>query len=367
MSTAQAEDPRPAAASPAQRWIGRAMLVAGIVLFIVMLHDSDLPGAGKILAATGPILLLGAFPYLVQIALDSLAWRTLLEALGRRVRWRRLIAIRLSTEAVLMSVPAGTFVGETLKPYLLAKTDGVPASDTLATIGVKKALLTFAEAVYLSTALVVGWSLLSNDSVRIMGRGGLPYLVCGAVVLLLVVAAFLSMAFLGGRTGDLLHRALRRLPSHRFRAWIESKRAGFEATDSAFVRLRNAPRRVRVVSFVMLLGAWFTETAETWVLLSLLDIHLPITDVLVMEAIVVFMRNLAFFVPAGLGVQDAGYIAFLHAFAIPNAAAAAAAFVIVKRLKELLWVAIGYGSLFFLTTRVRPPGTTVLVTTTEPA
>jgi glycosyltransferase 2 family protein len=82
----------------------------------------------------------------------------------------------------------------------------------------------------------------------------------------------------------------------------------------------------------------------------------------VMEAIVVFMRNLAFFVPAGLGVQDAGYIAFLHAFGIPNAAAGAAAFVIVKRAKELVWVGVGYACLFFLTTRVRP-----LVTTTETA
>jgi uncharacterized protein (TIRG00374 family) len=359
------EAPRPP--SQAQRWIGRGMLLAGVALFAVMLHGSDLPGAGRILAATGPLILLAIIPYLAQIALDSLAWRTLLEALGRRIRWRRLIAIRLSTEAVLMSMPAGTFIGETLKPYLLAKTDAVPASETIATIGVKKALLTFAEAVYLSTALVIGWSLLTNESVEIMGSNGLPYLVCGAVALLLVIGTLLSMAFLGGKTGDLVHRGLRRLPSRRFRAWLDEKRAGFDATDGAFVRLRECSRKQKVAAFLMLVGAWFVEAAETWVLLSLLGIHLPIADVLVMEAIVVFMRNLAFFVPAGLGVQDAGYIAFLHAFGIPNAAAGAAAFVILKRVKELVWVAIGYTCLFFLQTRVRPPGTSVLVTTTEPA
>jgi hypothetical protein len=59
-----------------------------------------------------------------------------------------------------------------------------------------------------------------------------------------------------------------------------------------------------------------------------------------MEAAVVFLRNLAFFVPAGLGVQDAGYFKFLAAFGISPVGAGA--FVILKRAKEALWVGVGY-------------------------
>jgi uncharacterized membrane protein YbhN (UPF0104 family) len=84
--------------------------------------------------------------------------------------------------------------------------------------------------------------------------------------------------------------------------------------------------------------------------------------VLAMEAAVVFARNAAFFVPAGLGVQDAGYLAFLSAFGV--AAPLAAAFIVVKRTKELLWIAAGYLVLLVLDRRApRESATTVSVAT----
>jgi uncharacterized membrane protein YbhN (UPF0104 family) len=46
-------------------------------------------------------------------------------------------------------------------------------------------------------------------------------------------------------------------------------------------------------------------------------------------------------IPAGIGVQDAGYVAFFGAFGVPDAATLGVAFVIVKRAKELLWIAVG--------------------------
>jgi uncharacterized membrane protein YbhN (UPF0104 family) len=52
-------------------------------------------------------------------------------------------------------------------------------------------------------------------------------------------------------------------------------------------------------------------------------------------------------VPAGLGVQDVSYLAFLRALGVPDALNVAAAFLLLKRAKECFWAAVGYAILAF--------------------
>ncbi|MCE9576259.1 MAG: lysylphosphatidylglycerol synthase domain-containing protein [Deltaproteobacteria bacterium] len=346
--------------SRAERWLRWIVWSAGLVAFALVLAQADLRAATDILIAGGPLLALGALPYLAQLGLDALCWRTLLAALGRRVAWRRLLAIRLSTEAVLMSMPGGAFLGETLKPYLLARTDRVPAAETVATIAVKKCMLVFAEVLYLAVALTLGAALYAQHSIALTGTHLLPWLVAAAIALLLIVGTGMALAFTHGALGDRLHRALVRLPWPRVRRWLEARRAPFADADAAFATLAAAPRSRLAAAQAALIGAWFVETAETWLLLHLLGIDLPIVTVLAMEAAVVFVRNLAFFLPAGLGVQDAGYLGFLGAFGI--ASPAAAAFVLGKRTKELFWILAGYLTLVVLDGRRAAHATTTGLT-----
>ena len=70
------------------------------------------------------------------------------------------------------------------------------------------------------------------------------------------------------------------------------------------------------------------------------------------EAGLSLLRNLAFFAPGGLGVLDLGYMAYLGALGYPGAATVGAAFVLLKRAKDLFWIAIGY--LLLLVLRGKP-------------
>jgi hypothetical protein len=320
--------------------------LAGIVAFVVVLAQTDVHGAMPIVLAIGPIALLGLVPYLGQIALDALAWRTLLGGLGHEVRWPRLIAIRLATEAVLLSLPGGTLVGESLKPYLLAR--DVPVADTVATIGAKRCLLALAQATYLGIALAIGGGLYVAYSRDIIGSDALPYLVLGAIGLLVTVAVAIGLAFVTRSPAEKVRRVLRRLPSKRLRDSLDARIAGFRRTDAGFVALGKRPGRLATAG-ALLVGAWLFESLETWLLCRLVGIELAIPAVIAMEAAVVVARNVAFFVPAGLGVQDAGYLAFLAAYGV--AAPAATAFVIAKRVKELVWTVAGYLVLFALDAR----------------
>lgn len=320
----------------------------GVGAFVLALRHASLREALPHLVAAGPLVLVGLVPYLAQLALDARAWKALLGALGHVVRWPRLIAIRLATEAVLLTVPGGSVVGESLKPYLLARTSKVPLSQTVASVGIKRALLAAAQGCYLLIALVLGHAALARGSHAILGSGALAYLVGAAALALFIAALLLGLAFFHGQVAMRVLAALQRLPSQRLRHWLHERRAGFASADAAFVRLRTHRPSI-VGAGVLLLGAWLVETGEAYLLCWLVGIHLSLASVLAMEACVVFVRNLAFFVPAGLGVQDAGYLAFLGAFGI--ATPLAGAFTVLKRCKELVWVGVGYLVLFAIDRR----------------
>jgi uncharacterized membrane protein YbhN (UPF0104 family) len=75
-------------------------------------------------------------------------------------------------------------------------------------------------------------------------------------------------------------------------------------------------------------------------------------QVFAFEAGLSLVRSTAFFVPAGLGVQDLGYLAFFTALGIPDALTLGTAFLLLKRTKELFWVTTGYGLLLWLRMKI---------------
>src|SRR5262249_17749676 len=161
-------------------------------------------------------------PYAVQLALDALAWRTLLGGLGHRVPWKKLFGVRLASEAVLLTVPGGSFVGESLKPYLLRRVAEVPLPRAVASISVKRALLAGAQAMSLALAVIVGHDALASANLV----DGLPWLVGGASMLLLLVAIGLGLALSHGKIASRIRRALATFPSRRLRAALEARREG---------------------------------------------------------------------------------------------------------------------------------------------
>ncbi len=322
------------------RWL---LWGAGVVAFTFVLKTADVRGALPVIVAAGPLLALGLVPFVVQIALDALAWRTLLAGLGHAVAWRQLIAIRLSTEAVLQSMPGGSLIGESMKPYLLRRVASVPIAHTVATVAIKRCLLALAESAYLAIAVIAAHALYTRCSQAIVDTDGLAWYVAIAAGALAVVAVGLAATLLSVSIADKSRRLLAAWPSRRLRAGLEARRAGFAATDQALVALGRRPARL-ATAWSLLLVAWLVETGETILLCRLVGIDLGAAHVLAMEAAVVFTRNVAFFVPAGLGVQDAGYLAFLAAYGVRSPLAAA--FIVVKRTKELIWIALGYLVLF---------------------
>ena len=138
-----------------------------------------------------------------------------------------------------------------------------------------------------------------------------------------------------------LARALQRVPIARFRLWIAERERSFQEIDATAGAFFAAPVSFKVRVLVLFLVEWLVEGAETVLIVRCLGLPLPLGPILALDALGSLLRVVVFFVPAGLGVQDAALILLLRQMGVPNPLAAGAALVLVKRAKELVWIAVG--------------------------
>jgi len=324
--------PRP---GPGRRLVRLLVLVVSVGLFVRVLWMADLRNVGRLLAEMGPLALLAVVPYGIAVTLDTAGWATILRCLEARVAVWRLLGLRLSTEAVHLSFPGGPLIAEGLKVWLLSRRFGVEIAEGSASLAVKKALQIGSQGVYLLTAALVAGAWLADASL-------LRPVLLGLAAFTIAISAGMIAVLLSGRVAERLWTLLRRVPLARVRRWTLAREVAFVDTDQHVRAVLQSHAPKLVVAFVWLLGGWFAEAGESWLLLRLLGIDLSFPAVLAFEPVVSFARSAAFFIPAGLGVQDAGYMALLRAANIPDATNRAAAFVLLKRFKELFWIAIGW-------------------------
>ena len=158
---------------------------------------------------------------------------------------------------------------------------------------------------------------------------------------MLIVGTGLLVLLRRASVATRLARALQRLPIARFRRWIAARERSFHDIDATATAYFASPARTRAAVFGAFLVEWLVEGLETLVIIRCLRLPLPVGPILALDALGSLLRVLVFFVPAGLGVQDATLILLLATLGVPNPVAAGTALVLVKRAKELFWIAVG--------------------------
>src|SRR5262245_34227194 len=97
-------------ATHARSLLQLAGVVAAVAVIFVGFRDVDFEEVAALITGLGPAALLILLPYLVSVSCDTAGWKRILRAVGYRLPFRRLLAVRLSTEALLMSAPAGNLL-----------------------------------------------------------------------------------------------------------------------------------------------------------------------------------------------------------------------------------------------------------------
>lgn len=323
---------------PILRW---AAFGACILLFVVALARTDLAGAWHRIEDIGLLSLLIVVPFPFALAMDAWAWRGLLRALDRKVPWSLLFTLRIGTEAVTNSAPAGAVWADAISPLLVSQRTGIPAVDVFAASTAKRWTVVRMHGAYVALSSAFGATALLQASRRMFGSDVLILVTLGAAVVLVFLSIAIEALAGQGRVVGRISGTLGRSRFKRMGAWIEERRHHFARADVQLARLSKDKRAGALAAWRML-GLWVFEGLESYLILHLLGAPLGVIEVLSFDAALSVVRSSAMFTPAGIGVQDVGYLAMLEAYGVPDAASLGPAFVVMKRVKEAFWIVIGF-------------------------
>lgn len=318
-------------------------VAVAFALVATVFRDVDRARVATLVARSGVSLLLALAPQAVSFLSESFGWQQLVVSLGYRLDLFAMLRVRVATEALSQSLPVGVVWCESMKPVLLQRHAGLPLVAGVAAAAGRKYVRLWSQAAYISLAFAVGYATLRRASMGLIGRGGLQWLVLVTALVLSLASASMALGLSSSALGRCVSALLARLPIAGARRG--ARREGFAQAGAQLARVGRLGLRSLAVPVVACLVAWCAESIETLIALRLLGVRVGLDDALAIETTVSLARQLLFMVPAGIGVQDAGYVGFLAALGVPAALEVGAAFALVKRGRELVYTALGLGLL----------------------
>lgn len=292
----------------------------GLSLLTVLVVRSDFAAMWRTLRAAGWDLL-WLPPYrLLYFLLYAIGWRSLLRPYDpdRRAGLGYLLWVTTVREAIDRLLPVAS-VGGGFAGVRLVGWRGIPAAPATATVAAE-VLLTMV-ALYVFTAL--GLFLLSD-----FGASEQTYRhVVIALLLSLPIPVVSALLLRNGAVFSRLEAFLRPMLG-------ETGLSGGAAALDRELRACLSRGRSLASAGILQFLAFLSSSFEIWFALRLFGHPVDLRAALVLETMTQAMRHLAFIVPAGLGVQEAGFVLFGHALGISTELALAAS--MAKRMREVL-------------------------------
>lgn len=319
----------------------RWLLALGVPLAFLAVagRQADLRAGRRMLAEAFPGCLLALAPFGVSLAVDAAAWRLLFARATRaRIPLPAAFASRMAGEAVAQTVPSAGLAGEAASAWLLSKRTGVPLGEAIGGLAVRRVLVAPGHAAMLAVAALLACAQRDIAS-------GLAGTLAAAALALTLASAAGARLLVRGQPFGRLDRALRRTGWVGLRAGAGAAAVRLADADRETGRLLAGSWRLRSASALLFALVFVVESLETFLLLRLLGVPATLVQAVAVEPLASLLRGLAFFTPAGLGVQDLGYVTLLPLVGVPGAPAAGAAFVLLKRVKELVWTSAGWSLL----------------------
>ncbi len=304
------------------------LAVVAAAFLILLLHQVGWSAIGKHLRLVGwgwPLVLA---PYLVVNLLGALSWQLTIIPRPRGLSLWHLFWYRLAGEAINTVTPTASVGGEPLKALYL-EAHGIPLPAASASVVISKGVYALSLAVYVCLALVLAPFLLALPEYWFVS------LLLGALGLAFACILFVRLQSHGlGRLGLSVLKKLGVFP--RFLQKREEAVHRFDDRMTAFYREKQPQFYLALALFII---AWFCHGLEVWVTFYLLGRPLNLLGSWCLDGLIQLLAGLAFMIPANLGVQDAG--GFVLALGFQEGAVLGATFIVIRRLREVFYVALG--------------------------
>ena len=270
------------------------LLVAGGLLAL-FLRNTDLRQVGAEMARARLDLVVAALVVTgLTYVLRALRWQYLLVPIGR-VRLSAALRATVIGFAATALLPARA--GELLRPYLLARKEGLSATATFATVIVERLLDTITVVLLFTSYLLVFDTGVGSADATTFGQVKLG----GAAAAVVCLVALVLLFFLAGHPGtlDRLTRGLARMLPTRF-----AERAGrLVHTFAEGLTIVRQPGRL-LTAIGLSLPLWLSIALGIWLVTRAFHIEMPFTGSFLIVALLV----------VGVAVPTPGAVGGFHYF-----------------------------------------------------
>jgi putative membrane protein len=292
----------------------------GLALLTVLVVRSDLPAMWQTIRTAGwDLLWLPPYRF-IYFLLYAIGWRALLRPYDpqHRASLGYLLWVTTVREGIDRLLPVAS-VGGGFAGVRLAGWRGIATAPAAATVATE-VLLTMM-VLYIFTA--TGLFLLSD-----IGASEQTYRhVLIALLLGLPVPVITGLLLRNGAVFGRLEAFLRPMVG-------ETALSGGAAALDRELRACLSRGGSLLFAGILQLAAFASASFEVWYALRLFGHPVDASAAVMLESMTQAMRHVAFVVPAGLGVQEAGFVLFGHALGISSELALAVS--MAKRMREVL-------------------------------
>lgn len=293
------------------------MSVLAIALVGWFLRDASLGDVWMhVRAARVDLLLLGLVFIAATVYVRALRWHHLLVPIGP-ARFRTIFRAGVIGFAALAVLPAR--VGDLLRPYLVARQEGMPVVATLATI-VMERVLDLIAVLALMAVYVWGFADTTTWKPQLLTPIVVSATVGGAAAVALMVLMWV-LASHPERIGTFVHSAAWLLPTR-----VARRLGELASTFSAGFAVARSPRGL-LLSLAWSFPLWLAIAGETWAVTRAFGIDMPFSGTFLLQAMLVV--GVAVPTPGGVGSYHEAYrLGVTSFFGAPNDQAVAAAIVV---------------------------------------
>lgn len=321
------------------KYFTRLSALAGLVIAAWLVYRSHPEAILGLMSTAGAGLFVAALAHLLPMPLNARGWQTLVRGAHRPSLLQMFHCVWLR-ESVNGLLPVARVGGE-LVSFRFLRSLGVRPSWAAASIVADMQLTLISQLVF--TMIGIGFLFQHADSQALQLASDLAW---GVVVLmpLLVLFAMVQHA----RPFERVSRVLNRVTSGKLTELV-----GHSARIDLALKLIWRRRGVVLrYLFIWQPAQCVATSAEIWLALHFLGADVSVVQAVVIESLIQAVSSAAFFVPAGLGVQEGGFVLIGGALGLdaPTCLALAGA----RRLRDLLIYVPGLLAWQFAESRMLP-------------
>ena len=314
-----------------QSWIWKGVFIlTGLGLLWAVFAEIDITEVWRIAQAVGWGILGVFIIYFLTFLIDSVSWQLALVFVPTNLQWMwRTFAVRMVGETYNNIIPAASMGGEPIKALLLKRHYTVPFHDSTASLILAKTI----NMVGLCLFLVVGFILMfETEKLPSVYRHTAGVGLSGMLIAT-GLFFFIQRLSITSTAGNWLNQWSLSKKTH----WVVAQ---VRRMDETLVSFYTTHRFRFCAALTLAFTNWFLGVVEIYFVLWLLDAPITWSEAWIIEAAAQMVRSGTFFIPLSIGAQEGVFL--IVAGAITGDPALGLAVGLVRRYRELLWIALGY-------------------------